>query len=122
MNNDQLGFYAAVGGDEEVTSASTFEVTGDLTVGDDIFLSSGSVLIWANDTNLYRAAANVLATEDVFRTGVFTTANRPAAAIVGQGGQVFDSTLNKPIWSTGAAWVEAAPSGGFVSSAKWSTD
>lgn len=36
-----------------------------------------------------------------------TTAARPTAATAGLGFQYFDTTLNKPIWSTGAAWVDA---------------
>lgn len=45
-------------------------------------------------------------------TGVITpgkavTASRPTAATAGQGGMFFDTTLNKPIWSTGSAWVDA---------------
>ncbi|WP_186374874.1 glycoside hydrolase family protein [Kocuria rosea] len=38
--------------------------------------------------------------------GVATVA-RPSAALCGAGTQIFDTTLNKPIWSTGAAWVDA---------------
>jgi hypothetical protein len=62
----------------------------------------------ARDTNLYRAQADVLKTDDVFKTGASVTGSRPAAATVGQGGQWFDTTLNRPIWSTGSAWVDAA--------------
>jgi len=35
------------------------------------------------------------------------TAARPTASTVGKGVLFFDDTLNKPIWSTGAAWVDA---------------
>lgn len=38
----------------------------------------------------------------------WTTASRPSAVTAGAGVQIFDSTLNKPIWSTGSAWVDAA--------------
>lgn len=37
-----------------------------------------------------------------------TTANRPTAASATQGGMVYDTTLSKPIWSTGSAWRDAA--------------
>lgn len=43
-----------------------------------------------------------------FRTGLNTTANRPTAISAGQGAQFFDTTLNKPIWSDGANWRDAA--------------
>jgi hypothetical protein len=35
------------------------------------------------------------------------TADRPTAASVGVGGQWFDVTVNRPIWSNGASWVYA---------------
>jgi hypothetical protein len=35
------------------------------------------------------------------------TASRPSASAVGKGVLFFDDTLNKPIWSTGAAWIDA---------------
>jgi hypothetical protein len=40
--------------------------TGDVTVGDDIFLTAGGVITFASDTNLYRAAADSLKTDDKF--------------------------------------------------------
>ena len=40
-------------------------------------------------------------------TGSFTTATRPGAAEIGRGAMVFDTTLNKPIWSNGTNWVDA---------------
>lgn len=40
-------------------------------------------------------------------TGSVATGSRPAAATAGAGAMVFDSTLGKPIWSTGSAWVDA---------------
>ncbi|ANO57395.1 structural protein [Pseudomonas phage AN14] len=42
-----------------------------------------------------------------FLRGYGTTANRPAASAALIGGQYFDTTLGKPIWSTGSAWVDA---------------
>lgn len=36
-----------------------------------------------------------------------TTAQRPTAAAAGVGGQFYDSTLTKPIWSDGTAWRDA---------------
>jgi hypothetical protein len=47
-----------------------------------------------------------------FTTGALTTGKgitsaRPLASTVGAGGQWFDTTLNKPIWSDGVAWRDA---------------
>lgn len=39
--------------------------------------------------------------------GAGNTAARPAHAAIGVGGMWFDTALGKPIWSTGAAWVDA---------------
>lgn len=44
---------------------------------------------------------------DALRTGVTTTAARPAAATVGKGACIWDDDLDIPIWSTGAGWVDA---------------
>lgn len=38
---------------------------------------------------------------------VYNTATRPAAADAGEGGRIWDRDLNKPLWSDGAAWVDA---------------
>jgi hypothetical protein len=38
----------------------------------------------------------------------FTTAARPSAVDWGQGMSYFDTTLNKPIWSNGSVWKDAA--------------
>ncbi|UTN93542.1 hypothetical protein SEA_OREGANO_29 [Gordonia phage Oregano] len=35
------------------------------------------------------------------------TGSRPSASVAGAGAMMFDSTLGKPIWSTGSAWVDA---------------
>lgn len=40
-------------------------------------------------------------------TGAHTTANRPSAGAAGAGAMIFDTTQNKPLWSTGSAWVDA---------------
>ncbi len=39
--------------------------------------------------------------------GAFTSDKRPAANSVKLGTSIFDSTLNKPIWSNGTQWVDA---------------
>lgn len=38
----------------------------------------------------------------------YTTATRPGPTVVSKGRQIYDSTLNKPIWSTGSVWVDAS--------------
>lgn len=62
------------------------------------------------DAVLYRHLANVMGTQadDCFKTGQAVTASRPSAVTVGVGSQFFDTTLNKPIWSDGAVWRDAA--------------
>ena len=69
--------------------------------------SSGAA---AQDTQLSRVATGVLGVgaAQCLRTGVAATASRPSASAVGAGSQFFDSTLNRPIWSTGTGWVDAA--------------
>lgn len=39
--------------------------------------------------------------------GGYTTPNRPDAAALGVGSQIYDTTLHKPIWSDGATWRDA---------------
>jgi hypothetical protein len=60
------------------------------------------------DLNLYRKAASVLATDNTFASGRFTTAGRPTASAAGAGAQYYDTTLSKPAWSDGTAWRDAA--------------
>ena len=62
----------------------------------------------AGDTTLYRSGAGVLRTDGALRVQAVATGSRPTAASVGAGGMVFDSTLNKPIWSDGTNWRDAA--------------
>lgn len=41
------------------------------------------------------------------QTGANVTHARPSSGAAGSGAMWFDTTLGKPIWSTGAAWVDA---------------
>ena len=41
------------------------------------------------------------------RTPAYATADRPAAASVPVGTPIFDTTLGRPLWSNGTAWVSA---------------
>jgi len=52
-------------------------------------------------------AASYRVTDTLAFTNPTTTAGRPSAATVGAGASMFDTTLNKPIWSTGSGWVDA---------------
>lgn len=70
-------------------------------------------ITWSDGTNatdlvLSRAAAGVMALNGAFRTASYTTAGRPAAATVGAGGMIYDSTLSKPVWSNGTVYKDAA--------------
>lgn len=62
------------------------------------------------DTLIFRSAAGVLSTaaNGVFKTGQNVTASRPSASTVGAGAQFYDTTLQKPIWSNGTVWRDAA--------------
>lgn len=60
------------------------------------------------DLNLYRKSAAVLATDNTFASGRFTTAGRPTASAAGAGAQYYDTTLSRPAWSDGTAWRDAA--------------
>lgn len=62
-------------------------------------------------TEVFRGGANGVLTALVgFRPGRFSTAGRNAlgAATVGEGVEVYDTTLHKPVWSDGSAWRDAA--------------
>ena len=41
------------------------------------------------------------------QTGAVATGSRPSASTAGAGAMVFDTTLNKPIWSDGTNWRDA---------------
>ena len=44
----------------------------------------------------------------IVQTGATTTADRPDPAAAGVGASIFDTTLGRPVWSTGTAWVDAS--------------
>lgn len=45
--------------------------SGDMTLGDDLFLATGSLIQWGSDTNLYRGAADQLKTDDDLKAKSF---------------------------------------------------
>ncbi len=71
-------------------------------------------MLWDNSTSnwLLRNAAgtNALAVTQAgaMKLSVFVSASRPSAASSGQGAMIFDSTLNKPVWSDGTNWRDAS--------------
>jgi hypothetical protein len=62
----------------------------------------------SRDVNLYRDRADVLRTDDALKVGAYATGARPSAATLGAGANIFDTSLNRPLWSNGATWVDAA--------------
>lgn len=40
-------------------------------------------------------------------TAKYATATRPSASNSGDGWQIYDTDLNKPLWSDGAVWRDA---------------
>lgn len=72
------------------------------TTGDRLWFGS------AQDIALFRGGAGILETDGVFRAKSVVTGSRPAAATAGKGAQMYDSTLNIPIWSDGTNWKNAA--------------
>ena len=67
--------------------------------------NTGNIVVHQNSLLCYidDSWKKVIATENVLLAG--TSANRPH--VTTQGFQFFDTTLNKPIWWTGTAWVDA---------------
>lgn len=61
----------------------------------------------ALDVTVKRDTNAALAVNAPVKTLASTTAARPTPAAVGVGGQIFDTTLGKPIWSDGTNWKDA---------------
>lgn len=64
----------------------------------------------SQDVILQRLAVDVLGmgTGDAFRAGTFTTATRPSASSFLEGTQFYETDVDKPLWSNGTNWKEAA--------------
>lgn len=60
------------------------------------------------DTNWYRKAAGCIGSDHAIGAGRFTTAARPSAVTVGIGAMIYDTTLQKPIWSDGTNWKDSS--------------
>jgi hypothetical protein len=72
-------------------------------LGTGLYLDSGFTSIISYSSGAVRLGAN-----NAFATGQNITDNRPAAATVGVGAQFYDTSLQKPIWSDGTNWRDAA--------------
>lgn len=91
-----------------------YDVSQEMLVVPSGVMTSGLLeLGTSRDTGISRGAAGVVAASSpgvnkvLFRTGAGVTADRPDAVAVGAGAAYYDTTIGKPIWSTGAAWVLA---------------
>lgn len=99
-------------------SALTTELYFDMSQGllvipSGVYTAGRLELGSSRDTGIIRSAAGTVQANSpaggicVFRTGNGNTASRPSAATVGAGAVYFDTTIGKPIWSTGSGWVLA---------------
>jgi hypothetical protein len=78
--------------------------------GDTVLLNDGGGLslpgyIFSGDSAFIQGQ---ISTGSPLKLLTTTTAGRPTAASAGQGACIYDTTLGKPIWSTGTAWRDAA--------------
>lgn len=100
--SDQF-FYGSVGIGTEPSATR-----GDLVVANMLSLPFGATIKLGSDVFIYKGGTNVFQTDNAFKTGIFTTVSRPSAASIGVGGQIYDLNLQKPIWSNGTDWTDAA--------------
>lgn len=68
-----------------------------LKPGDRRIESSGILYLNANDVRINGKRPSVIT----------ATSSRPAASAIGQGAQIFDTVLKKPLWSDGTNWRDA---------------
>lgn len=73
---------------------------------------TGSHFLFGNDNTYDLGTASnrprYVRAGTAIQTGSGATGGRPTASTAGVGAMFFDTTLNKPIWSTGSAWVDSA--------------
>lgn len=87
-------------------TATAFVVSGGpITMGADNTYDIGAA--GATRPRTVYAGTDIVAAR-VLKSQAANTASRPSAATVGAGGRYYDTTLNKPIWSDGTAWRDAA--------------
>jgi hypothetical protein len=104
-NATDLRFAGAVAGQYgaiQVTSGNTFSIRNVSAAGGRIINSAFTInlLTW-DDAGKFTFAGLIV-------NKTTTTGGRPSAASSGVGAQVYDTTLNKPIWSDGSNWRDAA--------------
>jgi hypothetical protein len=105
------------------STSTSYRVTGDafdrlaIRFDGSLYFGDGATAV---DTTLFRAGVDSLRTTDLFtadlglvtsgrvRVGQYTTANRRAANLVGQGSIIFDTDLGKPIYVHGTTWKDFA--------------
>ena len=66
-----------------------------------------SIYINNNGAEKFSVAADGATSTASVKTTAYATASRPSATTLGVGTRIYDSTLNKPIWSDGTAWRDA---------------
>lgn len=102
----------------QVTVPASFRTTiysnnGSLNLPASIFQASVGFYFAGQTAQIFQPSAGVIqftglgAGKGVVRVPALTTGNRPAAATVGAGSHMFDTTLGKPIWSDGTNWKDA---------------
>jgi len=80
-----------------------FDSTADLA----FFTQTRAKLLADNALDGTETTVARITKDGAVRPRQLATGSRPAAATAGAGAMIWDSTLGKPIWSTGSAWVDA---------------
>ncbi len=110
IQNPHVGFYVT-GSASNITLVSPTEqsTTGTPVAG--IMVEPGSTATVINPSTV-TAPVYAAGTTTVVGNGIrppgFATGSRPSASAAGAGTSVYDTTLHKPIWSSGTAWLDAA--------------
>lgn len=78
--------------------------------------TTGNLLILHSDVSLTNESiattTKFLYDKGTLSTGRVATASLPSASTVGAGAQAYDTTLGRPVWSNGSAWVDPSVHGG----------
>jgi len=125
LTSDSTGKLRIAGGTQilanDATSMQLGPTTNPLTIGTlgtaDVWVDAAAAGSNANINLKLRAKGTgtiqpqssiVMTGSTFFRVATYATASRPGASAAGKGGMVYDSDLNKPIWSDGTAWRDAS--------------
>jgi hypothetical protein len=92
------------------TTAANTDDLKDSMIAAGTLLSGGATPLDLDGGALTTGAASVtsLTASSVIKSGASVTGSRPSASTSGAGAQWFDTTLNRPIWSNGSSWRDAA--------------